>query len=330
MPLTLGELAKRIGAELVGDPAVVIESCATLEDARSGQVSFLANPKYASQIDTTQASAVVVGPTVKSDKVALLKAKDPYYAFTLAMVALHGHRQHPHTGIHPTAHIDPTATIGEGTVVYPNVFVGPRAKVGKDCILYANVVIYDDCVLGDRVTIHANTTIGQDGFGYATHAGPEGYPIHHKIPQVGNVLIEDDVEIGANCAIERATLGSTVIGKGTKFCDLIAIGHGTKVGKHCLFVAQVGLAGSVTTGNYVVMGGQVGVAGHLKIGDQVQIAAQSGVMTDLDPKAEYLGSPAMPRSYARRVYHLFTQLPELNDRVKQLEQRLPPDEKSPD
>jgi UDP-3-O-[3-hydroxymyristoyl] glucosamine N-acyltransferase len=320
VPLTLGELAERIGAELVGDAGVVISSAATLEEAKGGEVSFLSNPKYGGLLESTRASAVIVGPAVKSEKVSLLKAKDPYYAFALAVVALHGHRVHPHAGVHPTAHVDPTAVIGEGTVVYPNVFVGPRARVGKNCILYANVVIYDDCVLGDRVTVHANSTIGQDGFGYATHAGPQGYPIHHKIPQAGNVIIEDDVEIGANCAIERATLGSTVIGKGTKFCDLIAIGHGTKVGNHCLFVAQVGLAGSVTTGNYVVMGGQVGVAGHLKIGDQVQVAAQSGVMTDLESKTDYLGSPAMPRPWGRRVYHLLTQLPEMNDRIKKLEQ----------
>src|SRR4051812_14351036 len=226
--MTLGELAKRIGAEAGGAASLRVESCATLEDAVAGQVSFLSNPKYAGLIETTKASAVIVGPHVKSGHVALLKAKDPYYAFAQAVVTLHGHRVHPHAGIHPKAHVDPTAVVGEGTVIYPGAFVGPRARVGKNCILYPNVVVYDDCVLGDRVTVHANSTIGQDGFGYATHAGPTGYPIHHKIPQAGNVIIEDDVEIGANCAIERATLGSTVIGQGTKFCDLIAIGHGTK------------------------------------------------------------------------------------------------------
>jgi UDP-3-O-[3-hydroxymyristoyl] glucosamine N-acyltransferase len=315
--MKLAELAEKIGAEIVGDADVQIESCATLEQAKAGQVSFLSNAKYAKQLETTNASAVVVAKNVNSNRVALLRAADPYYAFSQAVVLLHGYRRHPHAGIHPEANVDPSASIGEGTVIYPGCYVGPRAKVGSHCILYANVVVYDDCVLGDRVTIHANTTIGQDGFGYATHKG-----IHHKIPQVGNVIIEDDVEIGSNCAIERATLGSTIIGKGTKFCDLIAIGHGTKVGEHCLFVAQVGLAGSVTTGHHVTMAGQVGVAGHLKIGNNVMIAAQSGVIDDLEDQKIYLGSPAMPANQARRVYTIFQQLPELVDRIKQLEQKI--------
>lgn len=315
--MKLAELAEKIGAEAIGDGNLAIESCATLEEAGKGQLSFLSNAKYARQLETTNASAVVVAKSVQSDRVALLRAADPYYAFTQAVVLLHGYRKHPHAGVHPQAIVDPTAAIGEGTVIYAGCYIGPRAKIGRDCILYPNVVVYDDCVLGDRVTIHANTTIGQDGFGYATHKG-----IHHKIPQIGNAVIEDDVEIGSNCAIERATLGSTVIGKGTKFCDLIAIGHGTKVGKHCLFVAQVGLAGSVTTGHHVTMGGQVGVAGHLKIGNNVTIAAQAGVMDDLEDQKIYLGAPAMPANHARRVYTIFTQLPELLDRIKELEHKV--------
>src|SRR4051812_28487689 len=235
--MTLGELAKRIGAEVGGDASLRVESCATLEDAVAGQVSFLSNPKYAGLIETTKASAVIVGPHVKSGHVALLKAKDPYYAFAQAVVTLHGHRVHPHSGIHPKAHVDPTATVGEGTVIYPGCFVGPRAKVGRDCILYPNAVVYDDCVLGDRVTLHAGCVIGVDGFGYATHRGE-----HHKIPQTGIVVLEDDVELGANCTIQRATLGSTVIGKGSKFGDLVDIGHGTKIGAHALFVGLVGIA----------------------------------------------------------------------------------------
>ena len=315
--MKLAELATKVGGQVVGDANVDIESCATLEEAKAGQLSFLANAKYAGQLESTNASAVVVGLNVSSDRLALIRAGDPYYAFTQAVVLLHGYRKHPHQGIHPDAKIDPTASIGPGTVIYPGCYVGPRAKIGRDCILYPNVVVYDDSIIGDRVTIHANSSIGQDGFGYATHKG-----VHHKIPQVGIVIIEDDVEIGSNCAIERATLGSTVIGKGTKFCDLIAIGHGTKVGEYCLFVAQVGLAGSVTTGHHVTMVGQVGVAGHLKIGNNVTIAAQAGVMEDLGDQKIYLGTPAMPAIHARRVYSIFTQLPELLDRIKQLEQKV--------
>ncbi|MGE5610236.1 MAG: UDP-3-O-(3-hydroxymyristoyl)glucosamine N-acyltransferase, partial [Bacillota bacterium] len=300
--MKLKELAKWIGAEVVGDPSIDVNSANTLEEAGPGQVSFLANHKYAKQLENTHASAVVVGLTVNSNHVTLLRTQDPYYAFTQAMVILHGYRKHPHTGVHPLACVDPTATIGEGTVVYPGCYIGPEVKIGRDCILYPNVVVYDKCILGDRVTIHAGTVIGQDGFGYATHKGE-----HHKIPQAGNVIIEDDVEIGANCAIERATLGSTVIGKGNKWCDLIAIGHGTKIGPHGLMVAQVGIAGSVTIGHHVTIAGQAGLAGHLKIGDNVTIAAQAGVMGDIPDQTTVLGAPAMPANQARRVYSIFTQ-----------------------
>lgn len=315
MPLTLKELADRIGAEPSGDLSVVIESASTLEDAQPGQIGFLANPKYAKQLESTSASAVIVSPKVNVERqLNLLRAKDPYYAFAQAVVALHGYRVHPHEGVHPKAHVEPTAIVGEGTVIYPGVYVGPRARIGKNCILYPNVVIYDDCVLGDRVTVHANTAIGPDGYGYATHQG-----VHHKIPQTGNVVIEDDVEIGSNCSIDRAALDSTVIGRGSKLNDNISIGHGTTLGEHCLIVSQVGIAGSVTVGHHVTMAGQVGVAGHLKIGNNVTVAAQSGILSEVADQSVILGSPAMPLMHGRRVYSIFRNLPELQDRVKKLE-----------
>jgi len=315
--LTLKELAAEIGAELSGDGELAVASANTLEEAQPGQISFLANPKYAALLETTRASAVVVSPGVSSDRVALLKTKDPYYSFTKAVIRLHGYRKHPFQGIHPAAHVDPAASIGENTIIYPGVYIGPRTKIGRDCIIYPNVVIYDDCIIGDRVTIHANASIGQDGFGYATSQG-----LHHKIPQVGIVIIEDDCEIGSGCAIDRGTLGSTFVGKGTKFSDLIAIGHGTKIGPHCLLVAQVGIAGSVKVGHHVTLAGQVGVAGHLKIGNNVTIGAQSGVMDDVPDQSTYIGAPAMPALQARRVYSIFTQLPDLLNRIKQLEQKV--------
>lgn len=318
--MTLAELAAAIGAELIGDGSQQIDSANTLEAARHGQVSFLSNPKYSRMVENTKASAVVVAPNVKAPGVALLKHNNPYYAFMLAVEKLHGHRKHPHAGVHPRANIDPTATIGQGTVVYPGVYVGPRTTVGRDCILYPNVVIYDDCVLGDRVIIHANTSIGQDGYGFATHKGPDGEVAHHKIPQIGNVIIEDDVEICSNATIDRAALGSTIIGKGSKLGDLVTIGHNARVGAHCLLVAQGGIAGSTTLGHHVTMGGQVGVAGHLKIGDGATIAGQTGVMMDVEDKSILIGTPAMPASHARRVYAIFTQLPDLVARVKKLEQ----------
>ena len=312
--MTLSELAAAIGAELAGDPTLQVDSASTLEEARPGQVSFISNPKYVRQLETTRATAVIAAESVASDRVAVLKAKDPYYAFAQTVVKLHGHRRHPHQGVHPAAHIDPTASIGEGTVVYPGVYVGPRASIGRDCVLYPNVVVYDDCMVGDRVQIHANSCIGADGFGYATHGGT-----HHKIPQIGKVIIEDDVEIGAGACIDRAALGSTVIGKGSKIDDLVAIGHGTTIGPHALLVAQVGIAGSVSMGHHVTMAGQAGVAGHLKIGDNVTIGAQAGVTNNVPDQSTILGSPAMPISQARRVAAIFVQLPELNDRIKRLE-----------
>ena len=316
--MRLDELAAGIDAQIVGgDPSTQITSVATLDDATVGQVSFLANRKYAAQLETTRASAVIVAGSITSDRVALLKTPDPYFAFMKAAIALHGFRRHPHEGIHRDAHIDPGASIGPGATVYPGVFVGPRTRIGRDCTLYPNVVIYDDCIIGDRVIVHGGSVIGVDGFGYATHQAE-----HHKIPQVGNVVIEDDVEIGSNCAIARAALGSTVIGKGSKLDSLVVVGHGTKIGPHALLVAQVGIAGSVTIGHHVTMGGQVGVAGHLKIGDNVTVAAQSGVMADIPEQTVMIGSPAMPASHARRVYGIFTQLPELLERIKSLEQQV--------
>lgn len=315
MAVTLKELADAIGAELAGEPSLSITGVSTLEDAGPGQVTFLANPKYLKQLEATRAAAVIVAPSVSANHVALLKAKDPYYAFALAVQRIHGARKHPFAGVHPRATVDPTATIGEGTVVYPGAYVGPRAKVGRDCVLHPNVVIYEECVVGDRVIIHANTAIGPDGFGYATNAG-----LHHKIPQIGNVVIEDDVEIGANCSIDRAALGSTVIGKGSKLNDLIAIGHNTKMGPHCMIVSQVGIAGSATIGHHVTLAGQVGVAGHIEVGDHVTVGAQAGVTNSVPEQSVLLGSPAMPIRQARRVAAVFVQLPELQDRVKKLEQ----------
>jgi UDP-3-O-[3-hydroxymyristoyl] glucosamine N-acyltransferase len=318
LAMTIAELANEIGAEVIGDGSATITSAATLEDAHPGQVSFLANPKYVKQLESTRASAVIVAPSTRVvNTTTLLKANDPYFAFRQAVVKLHGFRTHPHRGVHPKAHVEPTARVGEGTIVYPGVYIGHNARVGRDCILYPNAVIYDDCILGDRVIIHASTAIGADGYGFATHKGE-----HHKIPQAGNVIIEDDVEIGACCSIERAALGSTLIGKGTKIDQLVVVGHGSKIGPHCLIVAQTGISGSVILGHHVTLAGQTGVAGHLKIGDQATVGAQSGIISDVEDQSTVVGSPAMPVSHARRVYMHFTQLPEIVERLKALEQRI--------
>lgn len=339
--MTLEELAKAINAQLhpaqPEDAGRVVTGCARLESAGAEEVTFLANPKYKNQLASTDAAAIIVDPNTTCEGKTLLVCDDPYFAFRNAVVALHGFRVHPtqdeaiseHAVVHPTAEvgegtvvhpfavISEDAKVGKNCVIYPHTFIGPRAQVGDDCELYANVTVYDDCVLGNRVILHSGCVIGQDGFGHATHAGK-----HNKIPQSGNAVIEDDVEMGANCAIDRATLGSTVIGEGSKFSDLIAIGHGTTIGKHNLLVALVGVAGSVETGQYVVMGGQVGIAGHLKIGNCVQIAAQSGVMTDIEDNLQIGGAPARNLQDTKRVVLQTQRLPELASRVKKLEREL--------
>lgn len=340
MGMTVGELADRIGATVAGraDRDAAVDRCTSLEAAAPGAVTFLVNRKYAAQLSDTQATAVIVGEGVDAPEKTLLVAEDPYYAFRNAVVALHGFREHPQFTqepispqavvhetaelgegcvVHPFAVIGPGARLGRNCMVYPHCFIGPSVTIGDDCTLYPSVTVYDDCVIGDRVTLHAGCVVGQDGFGYATHGGE-----HHKIPQVGNVVIEDDVEMGANCSIDRATVGSTVIGRGTKFSDCVTIGHGTRVGRHNLYVGLVGLAGSVETGDYVAMGGQVGVAGHLKIGDQVQIAATSGVMNDIPAKMQVGGTPALPLTEAKRVHLSTLRLPDLIARVKKLERQL--------
>lgn len=317
MSWTVAQLAEKIGATVVGDGSPNILGCQTLEEAGPGQIGFLANPKYTKLLATTRATAVIAPLDARSDHVTLLRTANPYFAFMRAMVLLHGHRQHPHRGVHGNAHVDTTATIGAGTIIYPGAYVGPRATIGKDCILYPNAVVYDDCVLKDRVILHAGAVIGQDGFGFASHQGE-----HHKIPQVGNVIIEDDVEIGANVAIQRATMGSTVIGKGTKMSDLISVGHASKIGPGGLVVSLVGIAGSTRIGHHATIGGQAGIVGHLQIGDNVFIAGQAGVVDDVADQQLMIGSPATPAPHGRKVLMLTTQLPELLERIRVLEQQV--------
>jgi len=343
MGLTLTDLAERIGAVVQGDGRIEVTGCAGLADAGPEDVSFVANPRYVKHLQTTQAGAVIVSPAEAKEagERTLLVADDPYFAFRQAVVALYGFRRQPTPGISELAVVDPSAQVGEGCsiqpfaviaadavigdrcVIYPHCYVGPRARIGDDCILYPNVTVYDDCVLGHRVTLHAGCVIGQDGFGYATHALEGEPPRHHKIPQIGNAVVEDDVEMGANCAIDRATVGSTVVGRGTKFSDMVTIGHGTKVGPHNLLVAQVGLAGSVQTGQYVVMGGQVGAAGHLTVGDGAQFAGKSAIVTDIPPgKGPYGGIPAIPLNIAKRNALFSAQMPDFIKNVRKMQKRL--------
>ncbi|MBI9018739.1 MAG: UDP-3-O-(3-hydroxymyristoyl)glucosamine N-acyltransferase [Phycisphaerae bacterium] len=332
---TVGQLAKHVGGTVIGDADLVITGAATLSDAGKGDVSFLSNPKYIKQLQTTQADVIIVANDVEVEGKTLIRCKDPYYGFTRAVVLLHGYREHESVGVSPRASVaedaiigknvdihdfvvvSSGAEIGENTRIYPHCIVGPGTKIGRDCLIFPNVTIYDGCKIGDRVTIHAGTVIGQDGFGYATHAG-----IHHKIPQIGGVVIEDDVEMGAGCAIDRGTLGNTVVGKGTKLSNLVTIGHNSQVGQHCLLVAQVGIAGSTTIGNYCVFGGQSGVIGHITLGNGCQVAAQSGVTNHLKDGAMVAGMPAMPINKAKRSMMSLQYLPEIRKKLRELDKAM--------
>ena len=335
MEKTVKELAHHIGGTVQGDGSMLITGAATLSEAGEGEISFLANPRYVKELHACSASAIIVGKKIDCPNRTLIHCGDPYYAFMQAVVLLYGHRDHEKVGISERASVAANAKIGvdvdihdfsvisheveigDNTRIYPNCTIGPGTKIGQDCIIYPNVTIYDGCTIGDHVTIHAGSVIGQDGFGYATHDG-----IHHKIPQVGGVIIEDDVEIGANCAIDRGTLGDTIIGKGSKFSNLIAIGHNTRIGPYSLLVAQVGIAGSVQVGHHSIFGGQAGIVGHIKIGDNVKIGAQAGVINDVPDNQSIAGSPAWPITQTKRSLMLLKELPEFRKKLRGLEKTI--------
>ena len=331
---TLQEIADHVGGTVIGHGNVTIESASTLDSAGPGQITFLSNPKYAPRVKETKAAAIMVAEEVETNAVQII-TEDPYYAFMQAVVLLHGHREHPQTAIsdkatvsesatigdncniHPYAIIHDKAVIGKNCQIYSGVFVGPNVKLGDDCIIYPNAVIYDGCEVGDRVIVQSNASVGQDGFGFATHKGA-----HHKIPQIGIVVLEDDVEIGSNCVIERGTLDNTVIGKGSKIGDSVAIGHGTKIGPHCLLVPQAGVAGTAELGHHCVLGGQVGVVGHIKIGNMVKIGAQAGVIGNVPDGSTIVGSPAIDANKAKRAYALIETLPDMRKKLKVLDKEI--------
>ncbi len=350
MAIELQKLATLIGAELRGEGDRSVVGVSTIDRAEPDELTFLANPKYLGHLKDTRAGAVVLSAkdaAQAGDGMTLLIAEDPYFAFQRAMEELVGYRAKPRVHISPYAKVDPTArlgvgvtvgpfcvveagvVVGEGTVLHSSVTLMKDAKVGSGCELFPQVVIYNDCVLGDRVTLHGGCVIGQDGFGYATHPDEAGVIRHHKIPPAGNAVIEDDVEMGALCSVDRATIGSTRVKQGTKFSNAVTIGHGSVVGAHNLYVAQVGIAGSVTVGDYVAMGGQAGVAGHLTIGDYARVAAKAGVMRDIPSGQDHGGQPAGPFVEMKRQMLAVAKLPKalaelrrLKKKVAQLEQQL--------
>ncbi|HWO57447.1 MAG TPA: UDP-3-O-(3-hydroxymyristoyl)glucosamine N-acyltransferase [bacterium] len=342
MTFTLAQLAERLGARVDGDGSVAITGVAPIENAGPGQLSFLANPKYADHLRTTGAAAVIVAPDLfgvpraeVARGAALLIHDNPYFTFLQALTLFHppppspppgvdqsariGHRVRLGDRVHvgPMCVIDDEAELRDGAVILAGSFVGARSVIGADSMIGPHVTILPGCTLGARVRIHPGTVIGSDGFGYAPVNGK-----HEKIPQVGGVTIGDDVEIGACCAIDRATMGQTVIGRGTKIDNLVQIAHNVQIGEDCIIVSQVGISGSTKLGNHVTLAGQVGLIGHIELGDNVIVAAQSGIVKDLPPNTIWLGSPAGEMAHQKRVIAATHSLPETLKRLRELEKRV--------
>jgi UDP-3-O-[3-hydroxymyristoyl] glucosamine N-acyltransferase len=333
--VTLGELARRLECPVEGDPGIEIHRVAKIETAGPGDVTFLANPKYAAALASTKASAVITAAGNGSAPCAVIRSATPYLTFARAAQALSPERR-PEPGVHPQASVaadasvDPTASIGPfaaigpgarigaGTVIHPHVVIGADAVVGPDCLVHAHVSIRERCRLGARVVVQNGAVIGSDGYGFAQR--PDGS--HEKIPQTAPVVIEDDVEIGANTTIDRPAVGETRIKAGTKIDNLVQIAHGVVLGRHVLLAAQVGIAGSTVVGDHVTFGGQVGVGGHLTIGDRVRAVGQSGITNSVEAGEFVSGYPAIPNNEWRRSSAVFRKLPAMRRQLKDLEARL--------
>jgi len=332
---TLTELAAELGGVVVGDGTTRIHGIAGIREAQPGDITFLANARYSSYLSETRASAVICNRDPRVAPLPLLQVDNPYLAFTKLVRIFRPESWRPAPGVHPTAVIADGATLGNEVSIGPHCviesgarvgarsvlmagcYVGNQAAVGEDSLLYPGVTLREECTVGSRCILHTGVVIGADGFGFAFDAGR-----YHKVPQVGNVLIGDDVEIGANTTIDRATTDSTRVGDGTKIDNLVQIGHNVVIGRHCIIVAQVGISGSTELEDYVVVGGQAGLNGHIRIGRGAQIGAQSGVPRSVPPGEIVTGYPAVPQSLFKRISAYMQKLPQLFQRAKALEERV--------
>lgn len=337
MQFTAVQIAAIIGGKIEGDEATAVSSFGKIEEARTGQLSFLSNPKYEEYLYSTGASIIIVneGQELKQPITAtLIKVKDAYAAFAVLLDAYQQIKSKQLVGIQQPVYIDSTAKIGDhvfigafayigsnviianGVKIFPSAYIGNDAIIGEDTVIHPGVKIYHNCQIGKNVTIHAGAVIGSDGFGFA----PLEDGTYKKIPQLGNVIIEDDVEIGANTTIDRATLGSTIIKSGAKLDNLLQIGHNAEVGHHTIIAAQAGISGSTKIGNSVMIGGQAGVVGHLQIADGSKINAQSGVSKSIKKiNTVVTGSPAYEYTSALRSQAIARKLPDLEKRILELE-----------
>jgi len=328
-------LASVVAGELHGDGTLPIHGVAGIKEAQPGEITFLGNPRYEEWLGKTKATAIILPREHPFNGRPSIRVDDPYAAFHRLMTLFHSEHRLVPPGIHPTALVDPSvklgqdvaigpyvmiaagSVIGDRVTILPGTIIGPEVKIGPECLIYPHVVLREETELGARVIVHAGAVIGDDGFGFATRDGR-----HEKVPQLGRVILEDDVEIGSNTCIDRATAGVTVIRRGTRIDNLVQVAHNVTIGEDSILCAQVGIAGSTSVGNRVVLAGQVGIVGHIDIGDEAKVGAQGGVTKSIPPATEVSGYPATPHHQAKRMYAALRHLPELQREVRRLRERV--------
>lgn len=336
MTFSAAQIAMLINGKTEGDANAAVNSFGKIEEAENGQLAFLANPKYEEYLYSTKASVIIINENLELKQqvsATLIRVPDAYTAFATLLSKYQQMMQQQLNGVQEPSYIAKTAsygqnvfigafaylgekvTVGNNTKIYPNAYLGDNVKLGDNCIIHPGVKIYHDCAIGNNVTIHGGTVIGSDGFGFA----PQADGSFKKVPQIGNVIIEDNVEIGANATIDRATIGSTIIRSGAKLDNLIQIAHNVEIGNSTVVAAQSGISGSTKVGKGVMIGGQVGIVGHINIGDGAKINAQSGVSKSIEPGKAVTGSPAHDYTSALRSQAISRKLPELEKRIKELE-----------
>lgn len=335
MKRTLREIAALIDGEIVGNEDTVVTGVCGIKEAQKGDLTFVANSRYLSLMNHTKASAIITSKDVERAPKPIIRTENPSIAFAKMVSLMAPNEVKRPKGIHPTAVIGEKVRLGrnvaiqpyvviednveikDNTILYTGVYIGHHTKIGRDCSIYPYVIIRERVVIQNRVIIHGGTVIGSDGFGFSTVKG-----VHQRIPQIGNVIIEDDVEIGANVTIDRARFDKTIIKKGTKIDNLVQIAHNVVIGEHSIIVAQSGISGSTTIGNNVTLAGQSGVIGHVSIGDNTVVAGKSGVTKSLPPNSCVSGFPAKPHTVAKRINACVQGLPDLYKKVRALEEEL--------
>ena len=334
MKKTLNEIASFLNGKVSGDPQVVIENIRGIDEAKAGDLTFVANPKYMDMLEKTNASAVLVSPGIKKADKNLIIVEDPYIALGKVLELFYPEERDLPTVsretfieegavisqdviIYPGVHIGQGARIERGVILHPGVYIGRHVVIGEDSVLYPNVVIYRRCIIGKRVILHAGVIIGSDGFGFAKPG-----QANIKIPQIGIVQIDDDVEVGANTTIDRGTIDKTWIKTNVKIDNLVQIAHNVVIGENSVIVSQVGISGSTKLGKSVILGGQAGLVGHLNIGDHVMVGAQSGVHDDVPSNQIVSGSPHLPHRQWLRVEACVSQLPEMRNKVASLAKKV--------